>query len=375
MNTFIANDFINKQRFQNVSAIGLFSGTFAPFHTGHLSVLEKALSENECVVLLVSGYSQDRGDLSQMPLKERYKRLKDEFKDNPKVFVTLLDEHVSNDYGHIESLMEFKQSVFSILDIYSTRTESCVINNYVGDKEYVSIMQTYCPEFNTVLVDRTHELAVPISATKIRQDPFKYWDYILPSFYGFFRKVVGVVGASSTGKSTLVEQLAKYFNAPYSIEYGREYTEGWRHTIESDINARDYLAFINGQLTTNEDVVWGRHPSKVVFLDTEGIGLIAYLKLNLEEMTDSERQALITISELSAQWTKHNVDLILETPPHVEFQLDGSRDGHLEHFRQDFVDIINTEFNTRNISYTQLIGKEFHDRYLESIQHINRLLI
>jgi HTH-type transcriptional repressor of NAD biosynthesis genes len=63
---------------------------------------------------------------------------------------------------------------------------------------------------------------VPVSGSRIRQDPFKFWDYLPKSVRPFFVKKICLSGSESTGKSTLAKNLGIYFNTVWVPEMARE---------------------------------------------------------------------------------------------------------------------------------------------------------
>ena len=62
-----------------------------------------------------------------------------------------------------------------------------------------------------------------ISATMIRENPDKYWRYISAPFRRHFTKKVLIIGSASNGKTTLATDLGRFYDAPVSLEYAREY--------------------------------------------------------------------------------------------------------------------------------------------------------
>ena len=77
-----------------------------------------------------------------------------------------------------------------------------------------------------VPVDINRE-SVPVSATLIRQNPHRYWDYIPAPVRAHFLKKICLFGPESTGKSTLALQLAQHYQSCLVPEYGRTYTENF----------------------------------------------------------------------------------------------------------------------------------------------------
>ena len=57
-----------------------------------------------------------------------------------------------------------------------------------------------------------------ISATMIRENPSKYWKYIAQPFRRQFTKKVLIMGSASNGKTTLAKDLARFYDAPVSLE-------------------------------------------------------------------------------------------------------------------------------------------------------------
>jgi NadR type nicotinamide-nucleotide adenylyltransferase len=73
-----------------------------------------------------------------------------------------------------------------------------------------------------VLVD-AGRARVPVSASQIRARPLAYWDYLPPPVRLHYLRRVAVVGAESTGKTTLAQALAAHFNTVWVPEFAREY--------------------------------------------------------------------------------------------------------------------------------------------------------
>ena len=64
---------------------------------------------------------------------------------------------------------------------------------------------------------------VPISATQIRDRPLEHWAFIPPVVRPYFVRRVALLGAESTGKTTLAQALAEHFQTAWAPEYAREY--------------------------------------------------------------------------------------------------------------------------------------------------------
>ncbi|AEW02535.1 ATPase [Niastella koreensis] len=78
-------------------------------------------------------------------------------------------------------------------------------------------------------------------------------------------KKVVVIGPESTGKSTLCEQLAKYYKTTWVPEYAREYltVNGMNYTFE------DLLTIAQGQVALEESYIEKAKDASLLFIDTD----------------------------------------------------------------------------------------------------------
>lgn len=352
-NTILAMDFEHKDKKKNVSSVGIVSGSFAPFHLGHMQLVDYSSYNYDITIVIVSGYEHDRGYDYDMPLKMRYQRLREEFVDRDDIYVAMLDEKYDKPFDDPKGLKDYKESVLEIINAYCTMNIDCKIYNIVGNKEYVHVLVDAYPDWETVCLLREQSQYPDLCATDCRTNPMKYWYYIADSFKCFFRHMVVFEGAMSTGKTTLTKQFAKLFNGYCSRgaeaveEQARFYTEGWRHTIESDLNERDYLAFIEDHLTAMEEALMGKGNYRFVFVDTDAFATLVYLKMNKEKVSPKYKEALETVCGIAIDWCVEHVDKYIVLPNDVPFEMDGSRDGHMEDCREEFRDMVISEIRNR----------------------------
>lgn len=76
-------------------------------------------------------------------------------------------------------------------------------------------------------------LTVPISGTAIRASVMEHFGYIAPPARPWFVRRVAVVGAESTGKSTLCARLRAELEVPVAPEWTRVLVESGTHTMRS----------------------------------------------------------------------------------------------------------------------------------------------
>lgn len=75
-----------------------------------------------------------------------------------------------------------------------------------------------------VMVDRDRA-AFPISGTAVRTAPLDHLDWLEPCVRAWFVRRVVLIGAESTGKTTLAQALARHYGTGWVPEVGREYWE------------------------------------------------------------------------------------------------------------------------------------------------------
>ena len=243
-------------------SVGVVFGTFAPLHQGHLDVIMRAKKECDggCVVL-VDGREGDRGG-ELMPLKLRYRYVREFFADDDLVAVYPIDETELGIEAYPNGWDKFMAEVERILD---RATTLCEVVFYVSEDAYAEHLKEF--GYEVVKLDRTLN---PISATMIRQNPIKYWEKITFPFRRVFSTNILICGTASEGKTTLVKDLGKYFNAPYSHEYARDYMLE-SSISEWELDGADYLAFLDGQYQMNKKLINSPSNQGIFFADSDSM--------------------------------------------------------------------------------------------------------
>lgn len=312
--------------FSKTKNLGIYFGTFAPFHQGHYQQLIKALSENDSVIVFVSGYKNDRGDKNELPLAKRVRLLKETLKDEPAVFIDSICEDNIPEYpeGWTPWLSMLINKIHKSLRDNTTLSE---MNWYIGEPEYKEELDKRLPEhadvikyfknvkMNAILADRSD---FDVSATKIRNNPIKYYSQIGQGFKRHFVKKVAFVGAPSSGKSTLLKRVAKTFGSNFSVETARGYEEN-SAINDDDLNAMDYKHFILDQFTENSKVI-NNSNNGLVFLDTTSLATKVYAELYLSKEDNEFLKPFFDDS-----FKNEEVDLFIITGKGKQFVLDGSR--------------------------------------------------
>lgn len=183
---------------------GLVIGKFHPFHHGHGHLIHTAEARCERVTAVVCGRRSDAVSPEQ---RAHWIRTL-----HPAVEVVLIDEDVANladddSAGWAEATRralggESPDAVFTSEDY--------------GDA-YAQFLGC-----SHVLVDRARS-TVPISGSRIRANPLAHLDFLDPPVRAHYVLRVCLLGAESTGKTTLAAALADAYGTVWVPEYGHLY--------------------------------------------------------------------------------------------------------------------------------------------------------
>jgi HTH-type transcriptional regulator, transcriptional repressor of NAD biosynthesis genes len=214
-----------------------------------------------------------------------------------------------------------------------------------------------------VLVDQ-ERLAVPISATTIRQAPLDHLDFLEPCVRAYFIKRVVLIGAESTGKTTLAQKLAKHYRTGWVAEYGREHWEkkiaGLKITDPLPGWTPEEFIHIATEQQQRENLA-ARSANRVLCCDTNA----------LITGTWFERYMGARSSEVDAIGSRDKADLYLLTEPDFPFVQDGVRDG--ENIRRWMHERFASQLQAMNVPWIRLGGLLEH-RTRAAIARIDRLL-
>ena len=285
------------------NSVGIVFGSFAPLHQGHLDEIMRAKKENDagCIVI-VCGYDGDKGE-PLMPHSKRYRYVREFFADDDLVAVYAIND---TEIGIAEYpngwngwLAEFNRIYIDAVDSEAKRIW------YVGEQDYKLGLETR-GEY-AVLLDRDVN---PISATMIRNNPIKNWDKITYPFRRVFSTNILILGTASEGKSTLVTDIGKYFNAPHSYEWARNYM---RESCVSDweLDGADYIAFLEGQYNLNKSLINSPSNHGVFFADTDSMVTRMYAEYYAKDercaLTETEFEKIAVVADeltRKSKWDK-----------------------------------------------------------------------
>jgi HTH-type transcriptional repressor of NAD biosynthesis genes len=179
-----------------------------------------------------------------------------------------------------------------------------------------------------VMVDRDRG-TFPISGTNVRSAPLANFDFLEPCVRAYFARRVVLIGAESTGKTTLARQLAERFHTCWVPEYGREH---WERKVQGltmndpppSWSHEEFVHIANEQQARENQLA--KTANRLLFCDTNAFATGTW----------HERYYGCRDERVDAIGRNDKVDLYLLTAPDVAFVQDGFRDGeHIRHWMHD----------------------------------------
>lgn len=344
--------------------VAVVFGTFAPLHQGHIDLIQRAKRQCDRVCVIVSGYKGDRGEEVGLPLQKRFRYIREGFSNDELTQIYKLDETDLPRYPlgwdpWLKTALETIQ--------YDAEREELIF--YVGEKTYQEELEAR--GFQAHLQERQFG----ISGTLIRENPSKYWKYIAQPFRRQFTKKVLIMGSASNGKTTLAKDLARFYDAPVSLEYAREYQI--RNNVRDDgLTPKDYYYLLLGQYDQTSKLIDSSANRGLVIADTNSLVTKGYYDYYME-VEGQETSVTDTFDNLFVSiLAKEKWDLILFVQPIGSYVNDGFRDmtmaddeirtsfsNHLDHLRHQYLADIPTAY----------LGQDYLGNYEEAKRVIDTI--
>lgn len=341
---------------------GLFFGKFAPLTTGHIAAINKAATEVEILYVVLCWDEKFQSTLTPelkniLSKRNRLMWIKDTFKHNKNIRVLCVDESPIPSYpeGSEEFTNLVRNEIFHNGGFQSTEIDMV----FSSETDYNNYFSTYWPEAEHFLVDPLREF-VDISATRVRSNPYEYWDFIAPAAHKHFVKKVCIIGVESTGKSTLTINLANHFSTQYVEEVGRTICENEYHFSENMMNIEDYV-YVAMEHKVKEHKL-ASTANKVLFSDTN----------NLITLFAAECMGK-TSTVLSQMAHVEQYDLVIMLDIDVPWVYDPLRLNNTPEKRANTFEHLKFLCKAHNVKYT-LVSGTYDERYKTSIQLVKNLL-
>ena len=202
---------------------GLVIGKFYPAHAGHHFLIRSAAASCERLTVVVMA-----ADVESVPLAVRVGWLRAAYAEQPQVAVTGMVDNLPVD---LESEDIWAGHVALMRDGVALGPHAAVPVDAVFSSESYGTELARRFGAAAVLLDPPRD-TFAVSGTKVRADPVAHWDALEPPVRAWFARRVVVLGAESTGTTTLSRDLAAalrgrggpHARTGWVPEYGRELT-------------------------------------------------------------------------------------------------------------------------------------------------------
>lgn len=331
--------------------IGMYGGSFNPLHLGHVNDIIEAANQCEKLYVVLS----NTNDPNEIDHRERLMWLKS----------------ITSDMENVEVFEIFDKNTSK--ETYDWTLGAQDIKNYIKDKIDVvfsgddykgrNIWESLYPESEVVYFPRDE---INISSTQIRENPFKYYDYLPTIVQRHYVKKVCVIGTESCGKSTLVRNLAKYFNTTYVEEAGRFICDEAGGI--DNMQKYHYFEILFKHKQLEKDAL--NNANRVLLIDTDSLITLYYYQLGFgnETQEDKDFESIATaISHLN------DYDLYIFLEPDVKWVQDGTRTYGDDDIRKENNDKLKKILDTNGIKYVSIKGN-YQERYAQSKEKVKQLI-
>ncbi|MFF8609453.1 AAA family ATPase [Streptomyces sp. NPDC015346] len=299
---------------------GLVLGKFYPPHAGHHHLVRTARERCERLTVLVCASS-----VESISLEDRVDWMREI---HPDVLVVGAVDDIPVDL-HDPDVWAAHMAVFRAA--VPEHVDAVFTSEVYGEE----LGRRFGAE--SVCVDPDRRL-FPVSGTAVRKDPVGCWDFLEPPVRAALTRRVVVLGAESTGTTTMARALAEHYRGRggvwartrYVPEYGREYSERKLAELRAERPGADWadVTFrsadfpVIAQRQAEMEEAAAREGSPVLFCDTDAFATTIWHERYMGTTSPAT-------GEVAARCRQH---LWLLTDHHgVPFEDDGLRGG--EHLR------------------------------------------
>ncbi len=317
---------------------GLIIGKFRPPHRGHSYLIRTGLEQVDRLTLVVSSRASD-----PIPAELRASWLRELF--------PTVDLRVWTATGYDPDDSELWAN---LTRRWLGKTPDVVFSSEGYGNEYARYLGC-----DHVCVDHERK-HVPISASHILAQPLAHLEYLDPPVRAYFVARVVLVGAESTGKTTLARQLAAHYQTAWVQEYGRPYWEGLLGSSATAYGTPDFVHIAETQQLM-EDML-ARHANRVLICDTDAFTTGLWHELYLGSVSEAVQRI--------ADAHRHTLHVL--TGDEIAWEHDGTRDQPER--RHWFQERFRTELTATGRPFVEVTGSA-EERLAAAIAAIDSILV
>lgn len=316
---------------------GLVIGKFYPFHEGHRHLVEFARQRCDHLTVIVCWRASDT-----IPGTLRGQWIREAFPDIGRIAV------VDDRFDESDTL------------VWARNT----LKWMGGAPDVVFTSEAYGPDYALAMGCR-HEVvdparvAVPCSGRVLRRDPWAHWSFLGPGARAWYVRRVIVLGAESTGTTTLAQDLAAHYQTTWAPEFGRELSESKLHSGDLEWRSNEFVDVAIEQCR-REDMA-ARESNRVLFGDTNAFATILWHRRYMGAESDA----------VAAIASARRYDLYLLTGDEIPFVQDGLRDG--EHLRHDMHAWFEEALGRQSVPWYLMRGTR-KNRLAEAVGLVDKLI-
>ena len=301
---------------------GLVVGKFYPPHAGHHALIDAAAAACDRVTVVVAPSSRE-----SVPLELRLAWLREAHPAHVR-FAGVYDDHPVD---YTDPLAWERHTAVFRAAAGPDPVDAVFTSEAYGEE----LARRFGARAVTVDPERAE---VPVSGTAVRADPVAHWDLLGPGVRGWLTRRVIVVGAESTGTTTMARALARHYRTRGGVwartrwvpEFGRELTvrklDALRLTrpdaaVEDVIWDRDDFVTVATEQSAAEDAA-ARAGSPLLIGDTDALATTIWE----ERYLATEGSAWTTSPGVAARVRAPDLYLLTHHEG-VPFVDDGLRDG------------------------------------------------
>ena len=304
---------------------GLILGKFYPLHVGHSHLIRTALNACDRVTVQLLAAT-----VESIPLEVRADWIRQE---HPTVnLVTAMDD-AEVDFASDTAWEEHMVLIEGLLD-------APVDAVFSSDEYGAELASRLGATWVQVDKGRIHN---PVHGRRIRADVAANWSSLPVSTREWMTQRVVVLGAESTGSTTLAEALAADYGTSWVPEYGREYSEIREGGLSAPWRSDEFTIVADRQLELERDAA-RQSPHPVLICDTD----LFATALWHERYVGAASPGLIERAE------NHPPILYLLTGDEIPFVQDGMRDG--EHIRGWMQQRFRDELGAQSVPWVEVRG-------------------